>query len=237
MRIHRLIAVLTLLESRGRMKARELAAALETSLRTVHRDIAALCEAGIPIAAVAGPCGGFELMSGYASRLHDLAHDEAVSLFLSGIGIQPHQHTDAHSSLMTALAKLEGSLPEQYRPDISVVRERFHFDPTNWWDDLTVPACLDVLRQSVWHLRKVRITYRKVNGQTSTRVVRPYGMVVKVMTWYLVGYCEKRREIRTFKCDRVDSAVMLDEGFTIPEGFGLADYWKTSGAALMETLR
>ncbi len=81
MRIHRLIAILALLESRGRMKARELAGALETSIRTVHRDLATLCESGIPIASIAGPCGGFELMSGYASRLHHLAHDEAVSLF------------------------------------------------------------------------------------------------------------------------------------------------------------
>ncbi len=237
MRIHRLIAVLTLLESRGRMKAHELAAAFETSIRTVHRDIAILCESGIPIVSVAGPNGGFELISGYTGQLHHLAHDEAVNLFFSGIGIHPQQHTEAHWSLMRALTKLECSLPEQYRSDISLVRERFYFDPTNWWDDLTVPKCLSILRQSVLQSKKINLTYRKVSGKASIRVVRPYGMVVKVMTWYLVGYCEKRHEIRTFKCDRICDVAMLDECFDIPADFTLADYWKASGTALMERIR
>jgi predicted DNA-binding transcriptional regulator YafY len=236
-RIHRLIGVLTLLESRGRMKARELAAALETSVRSVHRDIATLCEAGMPIAAIAGPHGGFELMGGSDSRLHELARDEAISLFLSAIGIHPRLHTDAHSSLATALAKLEGSLPKEYRSHIRLVRARFHFDPTNWWDDLKVPASLGVLRQAVLQSRKVSLTYRKVNGETSTRVVRPYGLVVKLVDWYLVGYCEKRREIRTFKCDRAIGAALLEEGFTVPDTFQLAEYWRISGAALIEAIR
>ncbi|MEN6614212.1 MAG: WYL domain-containing protein [Armatimonadota bacterium] len=231
-----MIAILTLLESRGRMKARELASALEISVRSIHRDIDTLCESGIPIASVAGPCGGFELMSGYAGRLNHLAHDEAVNLFFSGIGIHPQQHTDAHSSLMRALAKLECSLPEQYKSDISAVRQRFHFDPTNWWDDLVVPSSLGVLRQSVLQSRKLNITYRKVNGDISTRVVRPYGMVVKVMSWYLVGYCEIRRQIRTFKCDRIENAAMLDEQFTIPSDFSLASHWKACGAALINRI-
>lgn len=237
MRIHRLIAILTLLESRGRMKAYELASALETSVRTIHRDIAALCESGILIASTAGPYGGFELMNNYTGQLHHLEHEEAISLFLSGIGIQPQQHTEAYSNLMTALAKLEGSLPEQYKSDIRIVRERFYFDPTNWWDDLTVPSCLGVLRQSVLQSHKLNITYRKVNGEVSNRIVHPYGMVVKVMAWYLVGYCEKRRDIRTFKCDRIDNAVMLDDEFTIPRDFRLAEHWKTTGTAFIETIR
>jgi len=46
-RLHRLLALLLLLECRGQLKARELAEALETSERTIHRDLATLCEAGI----------------------------------------------------------------------------------------------------------------------------------------------------------------------------------------------
>jgi predicted DNA-binding transcriptional regulator YafY len=71
-RLHRLTAILLLLESRGQLKARELADALEASERTIHRDIATLCEAGIPIEAIAGPTGGFRQDMLYAKCFMDL---------------------------------------------------------------------------------------------------------------------------------------------------------------------
>ncbi|HUT75517.1 MAG TPA: HTH domain-containing protein [Armatimonadota bacterium] len=103
MRLHRLLAVLVLLESRGQLKARELAEALETSERTIHRDLATLCEAGIPIQAIAGPTGGFRLMEGYTNHLPQLHPNEAVGLFLRGIGMDPSEQREAHVDLQRAL--------------------------------------------------------------------------------------------------------------------------------------
>lgn len=58
MRLHRLIAILLLIESRGKMKASELADALETSVRSIYRDIDVLAEAGLPMVTSTGPNGG-----------------------------------------------------------------------------------------------------------------------------------------------------------------------------------
>jgi predicted DNA-binding transcriptional regulator YafY len=58
MRLHRMISILLLIENKGKVKAKDLAEELETSVRTIYRDIDALCEAGIPLKADTGPNGG-----------------------------------------------------------------------------------------------------------------------------------------------------------------------------------
>ena len=69
MRASRLVGLLSLLQARGRMSARQLARELEVSPRTIARDIEALSSAGIPVYAVRGRLGGFELLDGFTSDL------------------------------------------------------------------------------------------------------------------------------------------------------------------------
>jgi predicted DNA-binding transcriptional regulator YafY len=226
-RLHRLIAILLLLESRGQLKARELADALEASERTIYRDIETLCEAGIPIEAIAGPAGGFRLMEGYTNHLPRIPHDEAIGLFLRGIGMDALEQREAHVDLQRALGHLESRLPDRYRQDVRAARKRFYFDPTPWWEGAPVSTHLGVLRQGVWHSRKVSIEYENAAGDMTVRVVRPYGLVVKVMRWYLVAYCETREGIRTFNVSRIQDADLLEETFVWPDGFSLESYWKS----------
>lgn len=226
MRLHRLIAILLLLESRGQLKARELADALEASERTIHRDIATLCEAGIPVEAIAGPTGGFRLMEGYTNHLPQVRQDEAIGLFLRGIGMDPLEQREAHIDLQRALGRLESRLPDRYRADVRLAQKRFYFDPDPWWEGLPVSTHLDALRQGVWHSRKVTIEYENAEKDRTERIARPYGLVVKAMRWYLVAYCEVRKAVRTFNVARIHSARLLEETFTWPDDFSLEAYWK-----------
>jgi predicted DNA-binding transcriptional regulator YafY len=71
MRGGRLVTLLLLLERRGRLTAAALAAELEVSERTVLRDVEELSGAGVPVFAVRGPGGGYELLEHTGTGLAD----------------------------------------------------------------------------------------------------------------------------------------------------------------------
>ncbi|OKP96568.1 YafY family protein [Paenibacillus sp. P46E] len=225
MRLHRLIAILLLLESRGKMKAKELAEALETSVRSIYRDIDVLAESGIPMVTTSGPGGGISLMEGYTVNLQKLHGEEVINLYLTGMGIPFDAWTESGLMLRNALLKLENTLPAAYQEDIRKAKDRFYYDNTPWWEERTEIPCLEQLRSAVWRCRCIQIQYRKVNGELTCRNVQPYGLIVKQGDWYLAAYCESAEAIRTFKCDRITSAEVTEGNYMIPEDFALEEYW------------
>src|SRR5579884_1876521 len=84
MRADRLLMLLTLLQTKGRVTAQSLAERLEVSERTIYRDIEALSMAGIPVYAERGPGGGCRIAEGYRTNLTGLTEDEVRTLFLPG---------------------------------------------------------------------------------------------------------------------------------------------------------
>ena len=78
MRAGRLVALLLLLQQRGRVTAADLAAELEVSVRTIARDIDELSGAGVPVYATRGPGGGFQLLEGYRTDLPRPASTTAI---------------------------------------------------------------------------------------------------------------------------------------------------------------
>jgi predicted DNA-binding transcriptional regulator YafY len=68
-RAGRLINLLTILSREGRTTAGDLARRLEVSERTVLRDLEVLSGSGVPVYAVRGPGGGFQLLEGYSPTL------------------------------------------------------------------------------------------------------------------------------------------------------------------------
>lgn len=225
MRIHRLIGIILLIQSRGIVKAKELARALETSERTIYRDIDVLCEAGLPIRSMHGPSGGFSFMEEYKINVNNLRCNDVINLLLCGMGVRPEEYTENAVALKNAIVKLENSVPDEYKPDIKKAKERFYFDSNPWWREVSVNKNLDVIRKAVWQLNKLNIRYVKYNGEKSERIIRPYGLIVKESEWYLVAYCEKRNEERIFKCDRIDEVETINEIFKIPADFCLETFW------------
>ncbi|GAA3462329.1 YafY family protein [Saccharothrix longispora] len=221
MRASRLLQLLMLLQSRGRMTARELAAELEVSVRTVYRDVEALGSSGVPVYADRGPAGGYRLLDGYRTRLTGLTGEEAESLFLTGLP-GPAAELGLGAVVAATQVKVLAALPPELRSRAGRVRERFHLDAPGWFRGAEGAPHLAAVADAVWRQRRVRIGYARWDGSAGERVVEPLGLVLKAGLWYLVA---RAGDLRTYRVSRVGECAPLDEVFERPAGFDLAEYW------------
>ncbi|ADG81928.1 helix-turn-helix transcriptional regulator [Thermincola potens] len=70
--------------------------------------------------------------------------------------------------------------------------------------------------------------FTPTKGAWSTRDVEPYGLCSKHNVWYLIGYCRKNRDTRTFRIDLIDYVFVRTEKFRFPEDFCLDSYFGES---------
>jgi predicted DNA-binding transcriptional regulator YafY len=227
MRASRLVSLLLLLQTRGQMTAAALARELEVSVRSIHRDVEALSEAGVPIYAERGPHGGIRLVDGYRTRLTGMTPDEAEALFLSGLP-GPAAELGLGTVVTAARLKVLAALPPELRARASRLVERFHLDAAGWFQVGEETPHLATMADAVWEARRVSIDYGRMD-QIVTREIEPLGLVLKAGVWYVVALTDG--QFRTYRVARIRGAEALDERFERPQGFDLAAYWAESSAA------
>jgi len=227
------LSTLLLLQTRGRMTAREIADELEVSIRTVYRDVEALSAAGVPVYADRGPAGGYQLVDGYRTRLTGLTGDEAEALFLGG-SPGAADELGLGTVLAAAQLKLLAALPPELRSRATRIRERFHLDAPGWFRDPEAPEFLDVVAGAVWEQRRVLIKYTKWDKTPVERLLEPLGLVLKGVAWYVVA--RGRSRVNAYRVSRILSAVVLDERFERPSDFDLSVYWQQWARRLERTL-
>lgn len=221
MRADRLVAILMMLQTRGKVTAGEVAAELEISERTARRDLDALGAAGLPVYSLQGRDGGWRLAGGGRTDLSGLTAAEAQALFLLA---GPRATTP---ELRAALRKLVRAMPEPFRDRVEAASTAVVHDPTGWGgraDDRARPAWLDVVEQAVIDGRQIDIDYRDRLGVRSVRRVHPLGLASKAASWYLVAGTDAGE--RTFRVDRMVDVTVIDEPAMRPAGFVLADAWR-----------
>ncbi|MGW3119550.1 helix-turn-helix transcriptional regulator [Streptomyces sp. NPDC001107] len=221
MKSSRLVSILLLLQTRGRMTAAQLAEELEVSVRTVYRDVEALGAAGVPLYGDAGHAGGYRLLDGYRTRLTGLTADEAEALFLAGAP-GPAAELGLGSVLAAAQLKVRAALPPELRAHADRISGRFHLDAPGWYADAEEAPYLPAVADAVWNSRVLNVLYRRWAEPTDVeRRLEPYGLVLKAGRWYVVAGPGPR----TFRVDQILQLAASDEEFTRPDDFDLASYW------------
>lgn len=224
MKADRLLSALLVLQAHGRLTARELARRLEVSQRTVHRDMEALSAAGVPVFALRGSHGGWQLEEGWRTRVPGLEEAELRALLMA----QPRVIGDPRLARAAerALDKLMAALPASLREQAAAIRQRLHVDPTGWNGVPESLAMLPIVQDAVARDRKLAMRYRTAGQERIDRVVDPLGLVAKGATWYLVA--QTPDGFRTYRVSRIEEASALDRPAQRPADFNLAAYWKAS---------
>ncbi|MEU6771908.1 YafY family protein [Streptomyces sp. NPDC046759] len=224
MKSDRLLSILLLLQTRGRVPAHELADRLEVSVRTIYRDVEALSASGVPVYAERGRHGGIELLAGFRTDVTGLTADESRALFiLAAQGAHAALGLDA--ALGSALRKVMAALPAPHRPAAEVTSRRILVDATRWKSGPQQAVDLEVLQDAVFSDRRLKLRYRH-SGEREPRTytVDPYGLVAKAGVWYLVA--DRRGAPRLFRADRIRSARPLEEPVRRRPGVELAAVWE-----------
>jgi len=207
-RADRLFEIIQILRrSKGPMTAAAIAAELETSKRSVYRDIAALIGQRVPIRGEAG--FGYVLESGFDLPPLMLTSDEIEAAALGAQWVAGHGDAALARAAQNLIAKITAVIPDQFRPLILDSGAR---TPPGW---KIPPDGLDVAqaRASIRQGRKIALAYRDENGRDSERKVWPVVIGYLDAARTLIAWCELRQDFRTFRIDRIRSAEFLDERY------------------------
>jgi predicted DNA-binding transcriptional regulator YafY len=207
-----------------------MARRLEVSERTIHRDMEALSTAGVPVLALRGAQGGWQLDEGWRTEVPGLNEAELHALLMA----QPRITGDAKlaAAAQSALGKLMAALPLALRDRAAAIRERLYVDTTGWRGASENLAMLPVVQDAVFRDRKLTFRYRQPSGRAEIRTVDPLGLVAKGNTWYL--FAATSRGFRTYRVSRIEEPDVLDTPAVRPARFELATQWQASTQTFRE---
>ncbi len=229
MRASRLVSLLLLLQTRGQLTAAELADRFDVSIRTIHRDIESLGDAGVPVEAVRGPAGGYRLARGYRTRLTGLTGEEAEALFAA-----PAAELGLGGVLADARLKLLAAMPAELQERAERSARLFHLDTRGWFRGEDKTPHLPTLASAVWQGKRLRARYRE-GPRIVQRTLDPLGLVLKGGAWYLVA--RRSAGMRVYRVSRFASVRIRKDGFGRPKDFELAAFWDEWSRTFEESTR
>ncbi len=224
----RLLAIVLELQRKRTLRAEDLAATFETSVRTIYRDMQALSEAGVPV--VGSPGQGYSLMEGFFLPPVRFTVEEAVAMLIGADLVEQAFGKNYGHSARGVQRKVEALLSQEFIREVEGIRSTFRLlDIGEANQREREKQYAELLHEAILHRRKVRFRYRKTIPETdgnreSVRDAAPYGLVLARGVWTLLAFCDLRQDIRRFRLSRMSGLTMLEDSFDLPEHFSFDDY-------------
>jgi predicted DNA-binding transcriptional regulator YafY len=215
----RVLAVLALLQAHGRMSGPELAARLEVNIRTLRRYIIMLQDLGIPIEAERGRNGAYVLSAGFKLPPMMFTNEEALALTVGLISARRFNLADTDRAVESAFAKLERVMPLELKSRVRALTETITLDTSRPSSTPPSEAVLNTMSSAAQLQQRVHLRYHPNQGEDTERDFDPYGLTYYLNKWYVVGYCHLRRDLRSFRLDRILHVNEVNANFERPEGF------------------
>jgi predicted DNA-binding transcriptional regulator YafY len=218
------MAIVVRMQGRRVVRAEDLSAHFDISVRTVYRDIAALGEAGIPIMAEAGV--GYSLVKGYHLPPVMFTAEEASALFMGGKLVENLTDASLRKQMESALVKIRAVLPRDRQDYLdrldhsTAVVTRGSIAVSGLSSEFLIP-----IQRALAERRVMALDYRGGQRRDITaRQVEPLGLVYYGDNWHLIAYCRLRRDVRDFRTDRICRLQLQSERFEGHADFSLNRY-------------
>ncbi|MET0336251.1 MAG: YafY family protein [Caulobacter sp.] len=207
-RAERLFQIIQILRrARGPITADAIAVELETSKRSVYRDIAALMGQRAPIRGEAGL--GYVLEDGYDMPPLMLTPDEIEAAVLGAQWVAGRGDPALARAAEDLIAKIASAVPETLRPHVLEPAGRAF----NAWNVKQDSIDMGQVRTSIRTGCKIVLDYRDEQGRPTQRTIWPVTVGYMETVRLLIAWCELRTDFRTFRTDRVAGAEFLNERF------------------------
>lgn len=221
-RIDRISAILIQLQSRKVVKASDIAARFNISLRTVYRDVKTLEEAGVPLIGEAGV--GYSIVDGYRLPPVMFTKEEATAFLTAGKladtltdASTARHHQSAMYKVRAVLKTTEKELLEGMDDRIEVLRRVHSSTPSN--TDHIQDILNSISKKNILALRY----FAQHSQELTRRYVEPLGIFYMEGYWHLIGWCRLRGDYRDFRTDRIKNMEITEENF-ISDHPTLKDY-------------
>jgi predicted DNA-binding transcriptional regulator YafY len=236
-RSDRLFRIVDLLRTKGPLSTVAIAESLGVSQLTALRDVRDLRCSGVPITGDVDT--GLRIDPSYHLAPLMFDEDELSALALGAQVVQCWGDPDLESAARRAIEKICAVLPGAFGTSLEALPlQKARDDAEAEEDELEIEgdeeeaAWLTTLRKAIDGGHKVRIEYIDAKGQKGDRTVWPLAVLsVGKDQLGLAAWCESRKAFRTFRIDRIQRLVELDEAFPPKDGRTLNDYLKSRGLA------
>lgn len=197
---NRLFEIVYILMQKRKITAKELADRFEVSTRTIYRDIETLSTANIPIYASKGKDGGIGILDEFILNKALLSEEEQKQILFALQGMMQVKRRDERDILEKLSILFNKKIDDWIKIDFS-----------NWGKYGT--ERFDMIKYAIINKNKIEFIYYNSNGEESRRIVEPMQIWFKDKSWYLISYCELKRDYRIFKIARIKEIKILQEHF------------------------
>jgi predicted DNA-binding transcriptional regulator YafY len=221
----------SMLSSQAGKTAAELAGELESNLRTVYRDLESLQTAGFPIYTQrADGKNLWALLDTVRKNIPvPFSLTELMALYFSRDLLKALHNTVFQDSIESLFQKIRSTLPPQSVEFLQNVQQTIQATQKQYKEHAKSRATIDKINAAALAKKSVSIVYFTMSRRKKTaRTVDPYRIWYFNGTFYLVGYCHLRQEVRVFALDRIKRLAVTDNVFTVPEDFDVEDLFGAS---------
>ena len=220
-RLSRLTAILTQLQSKRLLTAREMADKHGVSIRTIYRDIRTLENSGIPIITEEGR--GYSLMEGFNLPPVMFTENEANALITAEQLVLKNKDISFVEHYKKAITKIKSTLQYTQKDKVDLLSQRVHFFQGQ--GEQQTSNHLMVVQSAITNFQVIHINYHSLQGVETQRSIEPFALYNTQGNWLLIAFCLLRNDFRSFRLDHIKELYPSSEYFE-PHDMSLIEFFK-----------